>query len=121
MATKRFAFPKTRRLTRPSEFELIREKGRVQRGKLVVLGVLGTKESSSPFRAGFVTSRAVGRAVSRNRVRRRLREVVRKHQSQIVAGIWLVTIARPAAMHASYAQLEAEWLRLAERASILTA
>lgn len=115
------SFSKTRRLTRASEFELVRHKGRVQRGKFLVLSVLEAKEAASPFRAGFVTSRAVGRAVSRNRVRRRLREVVRKHQSEIVSGIWLVTIARAAAATASYAQLEAEWLRLAGRASILAA
>ena len=118
------SFSKTRRLTRASEFELVRHKGRVQRGKFLFLSVLEAKEAketASPFRAGFITSRALGRAVSRNRVRRRLREIVRKHQREIVSGVWLVTIARAAAASASYAQLEAEWLRLAGRASILAA
>lgn len=73
------------------------------------------------FRAGFITSRAIGRAVVRNRVRRRLREIVRKHQNEILDGVWIVTIARMSAANASYAELEAEWLRLAGRASILAA
>jgi len=73
------------------------------------------------FRAGFITSRAVGRAVARNRVRRRLREIVRRHQRDLIDGVWIVTIARAAAARASYEQLEVEWLRLAKRASILAA
>ena len=77
--------------------------------------------NADPFRAGFVTSRAVGSAVTRNRVRRRLREIVRKHQREILKGKWIVTIARASAAKASYEQLEAEWLRLAKRASILAA
>jgi len=118
-ATKRLTFPKRRRLTNTSEFELVKHKGRVQRGKFLVLSILEAKDATSPFQAGFVTSRAVGRAVARNRVRRRLREIVRQHQNEIVSGIWIVTIARASAANATYAQLEGEWLRLAGRASIL--
>ena len=55
----------------------------------------------------------------RNRVRRRLREIVRKNQREIADGVWIVTIARVSAAGASYRELEAEWLRLAKRASIL--
>jgi|SRR5437868_2527919 len=116
---KRLAFPKTRRLTHAAEFDRVKQNGRVQRGQFLVLSIL---DATGPaFRAGFVTSRAIGRAVVRNRVGRRLREIVRKHQSEVVSGIWVVTIARVAAAKASYAQLEAEWLRLAGRASILAA
>ena len=119
-AGKQLTFPKTRRLTRSLDFQKIRDNGRVERGRFLLLSVMEANQTTA-FRAGFVTARAVGRAVSRNRVRRRLREIVRKHQSEIVRGIWLVTIARAAATSASYAQLEAEWLRLAGRASILAA
>jgi ribonuclease P protein component len=117
VAAKRFTFPKTRRLTKPAEFEQVREKGRVQRGRLLMLSVAPSGEER--FRAGFITSRAIGRAVARNRVRRRLREIVRKHQNQIRAATWIVTIARAGAASATYEQLEAEWLRLAGRAFIL--
>jgi ribonuclease P protein component len=85
-----------------------------------MLSVLDADDTTH-FRAGFVTSRAIGRAVARNRVRRRLREIVRKHQNEIRKGIWLVTIARSAGANATGAQLEGEWLRLAGRASILAA
>lgn len=116
-ARKRLAFPKTRRLTKPSEFDQVRKSGRVQRGKFLVLSVAAG--DGNGFRAGFVTSRSLGRAVVRNRVRRRLREIIRKHQHAICDRVWIVTIARANAAAASYQQLEAEWLRLARRASIL--
>src|SRR6266481_3516177 len=118
MAAKELAFPKRRRLRQPAEFEQVKENGRVQRGRLILLSVLETNDAAG-FRAGFVTSRAVGSAVARNRVRRRLREIVRRHQREIVDGTWIVTIARANAVGATYRQLEAEWLRLAKRASIL--
>jgi ribonuclease P protein component len=118
MAARQFAFPKRRRLTRPAEFEHVKKNGRVHRGRLLVISVVSLNDGD-PFRAGFVTSRAVGSAVVRNRVRRRLREIVRKHQCEIAPATWIVTIARASAARASYEQLEAEWLRLAERASIL--
>lgn len=111
-------FPKSRRLTRNAEFQRVRKEGKSARGELLTLGVLAVKES--PMRAGFVTSRQIGSAVVRNRVRRQLREIVRRHQREIVAGVWLVTIARPRAARAAFAALEHEWLRLAARTSILT-
>ena len=115
-----FAFSKSRRLTRSAEFLRVRSEGSVHRGSLMILGVLeaGT-DSQSPARAGFVTSKRIGGAVVRNRVRRRLREIVRRNQHELRRGIWLVVIARPVAARASYRALEDEWLRLAKRAFIL--
>ena len=120
MSAKRFTFPKSRRLTRSAEFALVKKSGRVERGRLLMLSFLSTNDGK-PFRAGFITSRAIGSAVQRNRVRRRLREIVRKHQHAVKDGIWIVTIARAKAATATYPELEAEWLRLAKRASILAA
>lgn len=111
-------FPKSRRLVRASEFERVKREGRAERGKLLIIGVLPGQDRHS-VRAGFVTSKRVGSAVVRNRVRRRLREIVRKHQQDLRADLWIVTIARPAAARATSRELEDEWLRLAKRAFIL--
>ncbi len=118
MPVRPLSFPKTKRLVRTAEFALVRQTGDVQRGLFLMLGV--KLESGVPgFRAGFVTSKRIGSAVVRNRVRRRLRAIVRKHQDELRNEIWVVTIARSAAARASYQALEDEWLRLAKRASIL--
>ena len=118
MPARQFTFPKSRRLTQSAEFDQVKNNGRVYRGQLIVLGIVPANDAIR-FRAGFITSRAIGRAVVRNRLRGRLREIVRKHQGEIVDGTWMVTIARANAAGATYQQLEVEWLRLAKRASIL--
>jgi len=132
MAGPKLSFPKVRRLRRAAEFERVRREGVLYRGKGLSLGVLmaGTRRSAdctrrhdAPplFQVGFIVSRRIGDAVVRNRIRRRLREIVRHHQRELGAGVWLVVIARSAAASATYQQLEDEWLRLAKRASILAA
>ena len=113
-----FSFPKTRRLTRTSEFDQVKKSGHREQGKFIVLTALAV-QNSGLGRAGFVTSGRLGSAVVRNRVRRRLREVVRRHQHALRDDIWIVVIARPDATKGSYRELEDEWLRLAKRASIL--
>lgn len=113
-----FSFPKARRLTHRSEYERVKWDGITQRGKLLILNVM-PMENSGPWRAGFVTSGRLGGAIVRNRVRRRLREIVRRHQHELRQGVWFVIIARHEAATASYGALEDEWLRLARRASIL--
>lgn len=117
MSAKKLSFPKSRRLTSPADFARVRKEGVAQRGKLLLIAVRAAEGNG--FRAGFVTSRGIGGAVRRNRVRRRLREIIRKHQHEIVKPVWIVTVAREAAAHASFVQLEDAWLRLAKRASIL--
>jgi len=113
-----FSFSKARRLTHRSEYERVKRDGVTQRGKLLMLNVMPV-ENSGPWRAGFVTSGRLGGAVVRNRVRRRLREIVRQHQHELRGGFWFVLIAKNEAVSASYRSLEDEWLRLARRASIL--
>jgi ribonuclease P protein component len=111
-------FPKTRRLTHRSEYERVKRNGITQRGKLLMLNAMPI-ENSGPWRAGFVTSGRLGGAVVRNRVRRRIREIVRRHQHELRQGVWFVIVARHEAATASYGAFEDEWLRLARRASIL--
>jgi ribonuclease P protein component len=116
---KRLRFPKSHRLTRDSEFRRVRTEGFSVRGEMLTLGVLKSAESKASVRAGFITSRRVGKAVIRNRTRRRLREIFRKHQHEISGGVWIVTIASARAARETSHALEDEWLRLARRASIL--
>jgi len=116
--TGSFSFPKSRRLTKASEYERVKRDGFTRRGKLLMLNVVAV-ENSGPCRAGFIASRRIGGAVARNRVRRRLREIVRQQQHELREGFWIVLVARRDAADSSYYALEHEWLRLAKRASIL--
>ena len=69
-------------------------------------------------RTGFITTRQLGGAVIRNRVRRRLREIVRAARPQLATGCWIVLIARSAAARANSKALHEEWERLAARAHL---
>lgn len=114
----RLRFPASRRLKHNREFVRVRTEGRTIHGGLLLLGVLELAEEIA-FRVGFVTSKRVGGAVVRNRVRRRLREIVRRHQHDVREGVWLVVVARPAAGRASSEELEAEWMKLMQRGKLM--
>ncbi|MER7947386.1 ribonuclease P protein component [Streptomyces sp. NPDC096079] len=62
-------------------------------------------ESAPPTRAGFVVSKAVGGAVVRNQVKRRLRHLVRDRLSELPPGSLVVVRALPGAGDAEHAQL----------------
>jgi len=113
-----FSFSKAHRLTRPSEYERVKRDGSVRHGKLLMLST-AVVENSGMSRIGLITSRRLGSAVTRNRVRRRLREIVRRHQHAVRQNFWIVVVAKRDAVKANYRALEDEWLRLARRASIL--
>ncbi|MEU6080285.1 ribonuclease P protein component [Streptomyces sp. NPDC047108] len=59
-------------------------------------------ENAPPARAGFVVSRAVGGAVVRNLVKRRLRHIVRDRLSLLPAGSLVVVRALPGAGEADH-------------------
>jgi ribonuclease P protein component len=91
------------RLTRDEEFRRVYRDGTRCTGWLVVLHTcpngLGT------IRLGLSVGRRFGGAVARNRLRRSLREAVRRHRPQIRAGVDIVVVPRAAAAGAAYADL----------------
>lgn len=92
----------------------MREKGTLQRGRLLFVSVLRDREAGLS-RLGIVTSKRVGPAVERNAVRRRLREIIRHSRGRLIRGGWFVVTARPGSAKASSAELQKEWERLVER------
>ena len=70
-------------------------------------------------RVGVTVSKKLGKAVVRNRVRRRLREVYRLHESRFLPGWDIVVVARGRAVDASFPDLTRAYLSLAKKAGIL--
>jgi ribonuclease P protein component len=104
------------RLTGSAQFSLTIRKGRrAGSGTLVVH--LARPDSEDRPRVGYVVSRAVGNAVTRNRVKRRLRELVREQGEVLPAGSFLVVRALPPAAAASYAELRSDLARCLSRVS----
>jgi ribonuclease P protein component len=72
---------------------------------------------SEPVRVGFVVARSVGSAVTRNRVKRRLRHLMSARLDTLPAASRVVVRALPAAAEASYRDLGTELDRCLERVS----
>ena len=102
-------------LTKPAQYALVYEKGSSWVSPLVVMRALPNGLTLSRY--GFSVSKRVGKAVKRNKVKRRLREIVRL--TSVKAGWDIVLIARPAASEADYASLERMVKRLLSRAELL--
>jgi ribonuclease P protein component len=75
----------------------------------------GQKEN----RIGLTVSAKLGHAVRRNRLRRRLREIYRTHETAFCPGWDWIVVARTHAMDASYQELQASYLSLARRLGLL--
>ena len=93
----------------------MRRDGASVHGKFMLLSVL-PNAGEEAARIGIVTSRRVGGAVDRNRVRRRLREIVRAERERLLPGAWFVIVERQRAVDAAFDELRAEWMRLVGRA-----
>ena len=68
------------------------------------------RTDDGPVRVGFTVSKKVGNAVERNRVRRRLREIVRlSNADRMQTGHDYVLIGRRAALQRPFAQMAQEF------------
>jgi ribonuclease P protein component len=102
-------------LTRSEHYTLVYEKGNSWASDLMVMKALPNQLARSRY--GFSVGRRLGGAVVRNRVKRRLREILR---ALPLEGGWdIIFIARPKAALASFANLEKTVRGLLSRAKIL--
>lgn len=88
------------RLRRRKDFKVVYNAGRVVSGRYVVMYIRENRRSEN--RWGFVVSKKVGGAVTRNLVKRRLREMTRKIQEKVKPGFDLVVIARVSCKEADF-------------------
>jgi ribonuclease P protein component len=107
------------RLTEKERFRLVRQTGVSYTHPLLVVCLLANDQPFS--RCGFTVSRRLGKAVERNRVRRRLSEAVRLIWDLIAPGWDVVWIARPAIQSADFAEIQEACIRLLKRGRALRA
>ena len=103
-------------MKRAWEFALVRTRGASAAGRFLVLSTAplpGEPSAHSLF--GLIATKRVGHAVLRNRLRRQLRELLRAHGDPLASGLYVVIIARHRAIHASFAELRADLLKLISR------
>ena len=110
--------PARHRLTRSADFAtaLRGPRGARAGSTLIVVHANSTDARAGlPPRVGFVVSKAVGTAVVRNRVKRRLRALMAARVDQLPAGVDVVVRANPLAAQANSHELAAELDRLLPR------
>ncbi|MBI4311700.1 MAG: ribonuclease P protein component [Chloroflexi bacterium] len=110
-----FSLPRERRLRRPADFQAVRNSGRSWSSALLVIRI--RQNGLGVTRLGFSVSKRVGKAVARNKVKRRLREYIR--QTRLQPGWDIVVIARPATVQASYERLALEGRELLTKAGLI--
>ena len=77
------------------------------------------KNRTGTNRVGITVSKKLGKAVIRNRVRRRIREAYRLNESQFLPGWDIVIVARSRAVDVKFQKLNDSLLSLAQQAGIL--
>jgi ribonuclease P protein component len=120
-------FGRERRLRAQADFVRVRREGRAVAGTYLTLGYARRPDAAGApvqpefaTRVGFTIGKRVGNAVTRNRVRRRLRELMRRRWRGIAPAWDLVIVARPPAARADAATLARELDTLLQRAKVLT-
>lgn len=111
------AKPRLERLRRSADFERVMRTAR-RRSRHRLLHMAASESGLDATRVGFSVSRRVGNAVRRNRVRRRLRAIMR--QLPIAGGFDIVIVAQPLSAEATYDDLLAAAEESARRAHLLS-
>jgi ribonuclease P protein component len=105
-------FPKSARLLRASDFRRVYDQG--TRYTCPLFAAFSLLESTAPAgpRVGFTTPKALGKAVVRNRIKRRMREAVRLELESLSPEWSIVFNPRRKAQNCLFTELQAEVRRL---------
>lgn len=106
------------RLRTEGDFARVRKDGRAQGNRWLTL--IALPNGLDHNRYGIVVSKRVGKAVARNLVKRRLREVLRALDAagSVARGLDLALIVRPASATATFAELRDGVVALLRRATL---
>lgn len=109
---KLYGWGKAVRLRKHAQYCRVQSRGRRIGGKFLL--VIFAPSSFLGVRFGLTVSKRVGNAVTRNKVKRRLRDILRHHKT-VLGDLDVVWIARAEAASASHALLKCEVLELMRR------
>ena len=99
------------------EFRRVYNKGKS--GVSPFLVVYARPNRGGKNRLGVTVSTKLGKAVIRNRVRRRLREIYRLSQPEMKQGYDIVLVARSRAVTATYREIERAYRKNCEKLGLL--
>ena len=121
MAATSESLPRARIIRRRAVFDITRNKGRRVSNRYLALNFISRDAVKSGEPAGetgtvaFLTPKRLGPATVRNKLRRRMREIYRRHLAQPSEIVYLVWVARPPALELPFEELKKCMTALCER------
>ncbi len=98
------------RLKKNEDFRKVYKKKKSMANKLLIIYILANEYGYN--RVGFTVSKKIGKSVTRNRVKRLLRESYRLNEEKILSGYDIIFVARNTTSKASYKEIEGAMLHL---------
>ncbi len=98
------------------DFKKVYKYGKSYADKNLVFFIL--KNNVKKTRIGITTAKKINKAVVRNKIRRRLKEIVRKNLDSIKSDYDVVVMCRVRSMESTYKDLENSFIKLAKKTKI---
>ena len=105
------------RLKKRYQFNYVYKSGEHFSGEHIVLYVASSKTKN--IKVGLAVTKKVGHAVVRNKVRRRLREIIKKQVPNLKQNNNIIVVARDNINEASFEKLSNEFLKLIKKANLI--
>lgn len=112
--------PPYARLRRSDDIGLVRQQGQRWRHPLLVLFVYAqSPDTASASRFAIAVGRHIGQATRRNRIKRRVREILRLRLDRLRPGHDCLIVVRAGAVEANYGELETALHQLLTRSGMM--
>jgi len=104
------------RLKKRYQFNYVYKSGEHFSGEHMVLYVVSSKTKN--IKVGLAVTKKIGKAVVRNRVRRQLREIIKKQVPNLKQNYNIIVVARENITSTSFENLTNEFLKLIKKANL---
>jgi ribonuclease P protein component len=105
------------RLKKRYQFNYVYKSGEHFSGEHMVLYLVSSKTKS--IKVGLAVTKKVGKAVVRNRIRRQLREIIKKRVPSLKQNYNIIVVARDNITSASFETLTNEFSKLIKKANLI--
>ncbi|MFU8849067.1 MAG: ribonuclease P protein component [Opitutales bacterium] len=108
--------PASQRLRKPSEFQQVRSSAhRIHCSAFIIQCSLELEADGAFPKLGVIASRRVGNAVKRNRGKRLIREIFRRHAAYLPRACQMVVVLRAGYDRYDFAELEGQFMKACAR------
>ncbi len=109
---------KANRLTKEADFKLLAKKGRPFYSSLFTIKLLKSKDTDSRFGV-VISSKVSKKAVVRNKIKRRITEVIRLSMPKIKSGFDVMILVKSIVAEKSYQEIKEDIEKLFKKAQLL--